>query len=71
MATDALVRSCTSRRDEFIFRMMSVRVVVVVSLCGADMILGSDFLLASGATVFFGEYAPVVFSFWNDTDSLR
>ena len=32
-----------------------VRVVVVERLCGADLILGSDFLLANGATVFFWE----------------
>ena len=62
MATDALVRSCTSRRVEFIFRMTSVRVVVVVSLCGADMILGSDFLLASGATVCLGSMPRLSFA---------
>ena len=71
MATDALVRSCTSRRVEFIFRMMTVRVVVVVSLCGADMIFGSDFFVGQWCHGLFGEYAPVVFCFWNDTDSLR
>ena len=36
----------------------TVRVVVVESLCGADVILGSDFLLASGATVCLGSVPP-------------
>ena len=36
----------------------TVRVVVVKSLCGADVILGSDFLLASGATVCLGSVPP-------------
>ena len=40
----------------------TVRVVVVVSLCGADMILGSDFLLASGATVCLGSMPRLSFA---------
>ena len=36
----------------------TIRVVAVDSLCGADMILGSDFLLASGTTVFLGSVPP-------------
>ena len=36
----------------------TVRVVVVESLCGADVILGSDFLLARGATVCLGSVPP-------------
>ena len=47
----------------------SVRVVVVEHLCGADLILGSDFLLANGATVFLGSEPPC-FSFFSGTLSI-